>query len=361
MNPGAGRAGGAPLLAVPWMVGALFAFSLVGVATRELAVGSGVGLFQVLFLRAAIGLVIVAPFVIRGGWASVRSHRLRLHWLRNTVHYGAAYGWYLGVAVLPLANVFALEFTSPIWVAVLAVVFLSERMNAGRAVAVALGVAGALIILRPGVEGFSVASLIVLGSALAFAISHIAIKELTRTDSILKVLFWMAAMQTPFSLIPALANWTPMDGTAWFWAAVLGLAATGAHYCLTRALSLADATIVVAMDFLRVPLRAGRLPRLRRGHRRLGASGRGGHLRRQLLQLAARTPERRIGVHAVQLLDCPRGPRVRADSHGLSVSGRGLAVRHPLLRGLAAVRQVEEVVGLDRAVSDCLQSLKDSP
>jgi len=254
MNRGAGGTGAAPLRAVPWMAGTLIAFSLVGVATRELTVGTGMGLFQVLFLRAAIGLVIVAPFVARGGWASVRTQRLRLHVLRNTVHFGASYGWYLGVAVLPLANVFALEFTAPIGVAVLAVVFLRERRTLGRAVAVALGVAGTLIILRPGITGFSVASLIVLGSALAFAISHIATKELTRSNSVLQVLFWMAAMQTPVALIPAIANWTPMDGTAWFWAAMIGATATAAHFCLTRALSLADATIVVPMDFLRVPL-----------------------------------------------------------------------------------------------------------
>ena len=246
--------GAAPLRAVQWMAGTLVSFSLVGVATRELTVGADLDPLQVLFLRAAVGLLFVLPFVLRGGWASVQTDNLRLHGLRATALYGASYAWYFGIAVLPLANVFALEFTAPVWVAVLAVLFLRERMTVGRAVAVALGVAGTFVILRPGVEGFSVASLIVLGSALGFACSHIITKGLTRDDSVLTVMFWMSAIQLPFALIPALIVWTPMDAAAWGWAAAMGTAATAAHYCLTRALSLADATIVVPMDFLRVPL-----------------------------------------------------------------------------------------------------------
>ncbi len=244
----------APVRAVQWMAGTLVSFTLVGVATRELTVGADLEIFQVLFLRAAVGLVIVAPFVMRGGWVSVKTANLRLHGLRNTLLYGASYAWYFGIAVLPLANVFALEFTAPVWVAVLAVVFLKERMSAGRAVAVAFGIAGAFVILRPGVDEFSIASLIVLAGAFGFACSHTLTKGLTRDDRPLIFLFWMAAMQVPFAAIPAIVVWAPMDANAWMWAAVMGAAATSAHYCLTRALTLADATIVVPMDFLRVPL-----------------------------------------------------------------------------------------------------------
>lgn len=243
-----------PFRAVPWMAGTLICFSLVGVATRELTVGAGLDIFQITFLRIVIGLAIIAPFILRGGWTSIKTKNLRLHALRNLLLFGATYGWYYGITVLPLANVFALEFTAPVWVAVLAVIFLKERMTIGRVVAVAFGIVGTLVILRPGVGEFSAASLIVLGSAIGLACSHTLAKELSRADSPLTLMFWTSVMQGPFAAIPAIVVWTPMDASTWVWAIVMGSAATVAHYCLVTALSLADATIVIPMDFLRVPL-----------------------------------------------------------------------------------------------------------
>ncbi len=240
------------LRAALWMTGTLLAFSMVGVATRHLTDG-GLPVFQILFLRAAVGLMILSPIVMWRGWASVRTAQWRLHTIRNTLHFGASYAWYFGIAVLPLANVFAIEFTAPIWVALLAVVLLGERMNRARGVAILLGIAGMLIILRPGFESFTAASLVVLVSAFGFACAHIATKELTQNNSVLKVLFWMAAMQFPMGLGPAIAVWTPIEGYAWLWTFAVGGSAVTAHFCLTRALSLADASVVVPMDFLRIP------------------------------------------------------------------------------------------------------------
>ena len=235
------------------MMGTLVSFSMVGVATRHLTDG-GLPVFQILFLRATVGLIVVTPIVMWGGWQTILTRQWRLHLVRNTLHFGASYAWYFGIAVLPLANVFAIEFTAPIWVAVLAVIILREKLNWARATAIGAGLIGVLIILRPGFESFSVASLVVLASALGFACAHIATKGLTRNNSVLKVLFWMALMQFPMGIGPAIAVWTPIEGIAWFWAAAVGVSAVSAHFCLTRALSLADASVVVPMDFLRIPL-----------------------------------------------------------------------------------------------------------
>ena len=241
------------LRAALWMMGTLVSFSMVGVATRHLTDG-GLPVFQILFLRATVGLIVVTPIVMWGGWQTILTRQWRLHLVRNTLHFGASYAWYFGIAVLPLANVFAIEFTAPIWVAVLAVIILREKLNWARATAIGAGLIGVLIILRPGFESFSVASLVVLASALGFACAHIATKGLTRNNSVLKVLFWMALMQFPMGIGPAIAVWTPIEGIAWFWAAAVGVSAVSAHFCLTRALSLADASVVVPMDFLRIPL-----------------------------------------------------------------------------------------------------------
>jgi drug/metabolite transporter (DMT)-like permease len=235
------------------MMGTLVSFSMVAIATRHLT-DAGLPVFQILFLRATTGLIYLSPFVLLGGWQSVRPPDWRPHALRNVLHYGASYAWYYGIAVLPLANVFAIEFTAPIWVAVLAVLLLGERFNHGRAVAILLGVTGVLIIVRPGLEAFSAASLVVLASAFGFACAHVTTKGLTRTNSVLMVLFWMAAMQFVIGIGPAASVWTPIEGYSWLWVAIMGGSALSAHYCLTRALGLADASVVVPMDFLRIPL-----------------------------------------------------------------------------------------------------------
>ncbi len=234
-------------------MGTLVSFSMVGIATRHLT-DAGLPVLQVLLLRASIGLIVLSPIVLLRGWSTVATAQWRLHGVRNVLHYGASYAWYYGIAVLPLANVFAIEFTAPIWVALLAVLILGEKLDVGRGVSIGLGVLGMMIIVRPGFAAFSLDSLVVLGSALGFACAHIATKGLTRTNTALKVLFWMAAMQFPIALGPALAVWTPIEGFSWLWAAVMGVSALSAHFCLTNALSLADASVVVPMDFLRIPL-----------------------------------------------------------------------------------------------------------
>jgi len=241
------------LRAALWMMGTLVSFSMVGIATRHLA-DAGLPVLQILLMRASVGLIVLTPIVLWRGWSTVATEQWQLHGVRNVLHYGASYAWYYGIAVLPLANVFAIEFTAPIWGALLAVIVLGEKLDAGRAVAIALGLTGTLIIVRPGFGAFSLDSLVVLASAMGFACAHIATKGLTRTNTTLKVLFWMAAMQFPIALGPALAVWTPIEGWSWLWAAAMGVSALSAHFCLTNALSLADASVVVPMDFLRIPL-----------------------------------------------------------------------------------------------------------
>jgi drug/metabolite transporter (DMT)-like permease len=173
--------------------------------------------------------------------------------LRNVTHFGGQYAWFYGIALIPLTEVFAIEFTVPIWTAILATIFLGERMRL-RALAVALGFAGILVILRPGVEAISVPALVVLGGALCFAISHVFMKHLSTSETPLTIPFYMTAIQLPIALLPALPHWVWPSAGLWAWVGVVALTAVSAHYCLARAFQLADATVVVPMDFLRLPL-----------------------------------------------------------------------------------------------------------
>jgi drug/metabolite transporter (DMT)-like permease len=127
-------------------------------------------------------------------------------------------------------------------------------MSGQRVLAVALGFAGILVILRPGVGSVSAAALVVLGGAVCFAVAHIFMKRLTATETALTIPFYMATIQLPLALLPALPHWVWPSPRLWPWVVVVAVTAVSAHYCLARAFRLADATLVVPMDFLRLPL-----------------------------------------------------------------------------------------------------------
>ncbi len=235
-----------------WMIGTLASFSLLAVATRELS--SDYSALQIVFFRNTVGLAIMLPVAVAVGWRRLRSRNMRLQAVRNVIHLAASFGWYQGIAVLPLAQVFAIEFTAPFWVALMAVILLGERMNRGRAIALIFGLAGMLIILRPGFGNFSIGSLYVLGAAIGFAGTHISTKRLTGTDTVVMVLFWMVVIQFPISAVAAVFSWSALSWGMVPWALVIGVTGLSAHYCMTRALHLADATVVIPMDFMRLPL-----------------------------------------------------------------------------------------------------------
>jgi drug/metabolite transporter (DMT)-like permease len=243
------------LLVVMWMSGALVSFSATAVAVRALARTFSV--FEMLALRNAAGILILLGFALANPdlRAALRPRRMGLHAARNLVHFGGTYAWTLGVTLLPLATVFALEFTTPVWVAGLAVLMLGERLTASRLVAIALGFSGVIVILRPGLETLQPAALVVLGSALGFALTAIGTKTLTRTVSTFAILFWMNVMQLPLNLAGSDPMfWTRLDATQALPAATIAVCGLFSHFCLTNAYRHGDATMVVPLDFLRIPL-----------------------------------------------------------------------------------------------------------
>ena len=235
-----------------WMSGALVSFSAMAIAGRQLA--AELTTFQILFFRSLGGLAVLAAFLQRSGWAQVRTQVFGTHLLRNLAHFGGQYAWFYGIALIPLTEVFAIEFTVPIWTAILATIFLGERMTGLRAMGVALGFVGVLVMLRPGVEAINAPALVVLGGALCFAVSHVFMKRLSGSEAPVTIPFYMTVIQLPIALLPALPHWVWPSAGSWPWVGVVGLSAVSAHYCLARAFQLADATVVVPMDFLRLPL-----------------------------------------------------------------------------------------------------------
>jgi drug/metabolite transporter (DMT)-like permease len=240
------------LRGVLWMGGAVLSFSAMAVAARELL--AHLGPFQILFLRSVVMLAIVLVVVAQAEDPAIRTQRLPLHALRNLIHFGGQYCWVFAIGALPLATVFAIEFTMPVWTALLAALLLGERLTRGRAVMLALGLLGVLIILRPGFGLFKPAALVALAAAFLYAGNMIATKRLSSTDSPLAVLFWMSVVQTPLALLAALPQWVAPPAADLPWIGLIGAGSYTAHYCMTRAFKLADATVVVAIDFTRLPL-----------------------------------------------------------------------------------------------------------
>jgi drug/metabolite transporter (DMT)-like permease len=144
----------------------------------------------------------------------------------------------------------------PIWTAIIAVAFLGERMNGWKIGAVALGLVGVAMIVHPQAGHLNPGQLIALAASVGFSISLTMVKSLTRTESAAAILFWMLALQSLFGLAPALWVWRPVPAHLWPWLLAIAVCGTFSHYCMARAMRHADATVVVPMDFLRVPLSA---------------------------------------------------------------------------------------------------------
>jgi drug/metabolite transporter (DMT)-like permease len=237
------------------MSGALLAFSAMAVSVRALA--ATLTVMEIIALRAGLGLIVMAAVAATN--AELRATINRRHWglhlLRNTVHLGAQYLWTLSLLLLPLATVFALEFTTPAWALLLALPVLGERKTASRIGAVLLGLLGVLVILRPGLQTFRPAALLVLAAALGLAIALIATKRLTRTESSFAIIFWMNLVQAPLALIASQPLFVLKLG-AWQIPAVAAIGGAGliSHYCLANAFRAGDASVVVPLDFMRITL-----------------------------------------------------------------------------------------------------------
>tara|TARA_R110001599_G_scaffold353826_1_gene599247 strand:+ start:20088 stop:20999 length:912 start_codon:yes stop_codon:yes gene_type:complete len=248
--------------AISWMLVALSCFSLLAIASRELT--AVMGTVEILFWRSLLGCAIVVVLLARAGvlnWQGLQPQLAGWHLLRNAPHFAGQCAWLVAIAALPLAEVFALEFTTPLWAALLAALFMGEALNRGRWISLLLGFAGVLLILRPGAAVINFASLVMLAGAFGFGITVIVTRKLTQLlqghrFAFLLVLFYMTLMQGLMSLalllLTAEVHLPPAGSGLWLVAAAV--AALAAHYCLTRALSNADASVVMPMDYLRLPL-----------------------------------------------------------------------------------------------------------
>lgn len=233
------------------MIASIASFVLMTVAARQLT--GRMGTFEILFLRSLVALAILLAVRPRLGAGAFATRRLGLHVARNLVHFCGQYAWVWGIAITPLAVVTAIEFTTPVWVALLAALLLGERLSLPRWTAIASGVTGILVIAHPGTSAFGRGALIVLGGAFCFAASILVVKTLLRTDRVTAVVFYMSLIQLPLGLAGTLFAWAWPAPSDLPFILAMGVTSLTAHYSMGRALSLGDASFVLPIDFLRLP------------------------------------------------------------------------------------------------------------
>lgn len=242
------------ITAALWMTGAIASFSAMAIAGRELS--TELDTFEIMMYRSFIGMGIVAVLSgLTGTWRQVTSRHLGTHLIRNAAHFTGQNLWFFAVTVIPLAQVFALEFTSPLWVILLAPVILGEKLTAIRALAAVMGFIGILIVARPDAASLNAGVLAAASSAIFFALTTMFTKRLTRTETVTCILFYLTVIQAVFGILCA-----GYDGdiaapshVALPFLVLVGCAGLLAHYCITKALTIAPATVVVPIDFVRLP------------------------------------------------------------------------------------------------------------
>jgi drug/metabolite transporter (DMT)-like permease len=242
------------LKAALWMLGAIASFSAMAVAGRE--VSQWLDTFEIMTYRSLVGILVLWTILtLTRQWQQVTRRSMGTHVVRNAAHFTGQNLWFYAMTAIPLAQVFALEFTSPIWVVLLSPLILGEALTRLRVLSVLAGFVGILIVARPSPDTISPGLIAAASSAVFFALSVMYTRLLTRTETVLCIMFWLTLIQAVFGIV--LSAWdgdmVAPSAQTWPWLVLIGLAGLLAHYCLTSALAVAPATVVVPIDFVRLP------------------------------------------------------------------------------------------------------------
>ena len=224
----------------------------VGVTVAVRYLGTSMNPVQAAFIRYCFGIVLILPLLSRAGVMSLDRDRLGFHALRGLVHGGGVILWFLAMSRIPISEVTALGFTTPIFVTLGAAVFLSERLKPYRVAAVLIGFIGALLILRPGLRVIDIGALAQLGAAPLFACSYLMAKSATRREASSMIVVLLSVFCTLTLALPALLVWRTPTLDELLLLGLTALLATSGHYCMTRALEAAEVSAVQPFTFLQL-------------------------------------------------------------------------------------------------------------
>lgn len=234
-----------------WGLGMVAGLGGVSIAVRTLK--PDIALQELLFFRAFIGLVAITLIMLPKGWRILIPRRPGLQLVRNLFHVSAQYCVFFAVVIIPLAEVTAIEFTVPLITCLMAAPLLKEKIGRTRWIGMIVGFIGILFVVRPVFEVVPPAMLIAILGAVLFSCNTILVKILSEVEEASTMVFVMNVIQSLVLLGPALYVWTTPEWHHVPWLLMLGLSGILAHYCLSRALAIADTSVVLPLDFLRLP------------------------------------------------------------------------------------------------------------
>lgn len=239
------------------MLGAAASFTSMAIAGREMA--HELDTFEIMMYRSFIGIIIVLSVAyFSKTLQQINRNHLGLHFIRNLSHFTGQNLWFYAIALIPFAQLAAFEFSTPLWVALLAPFFLNERLTKVRLLGAAIGFIGILMVAKPGSVNISSGTIAAALCAVGFAGAMITTKLLARTETTTCILFWLTIIQAVLGVMCAgfdgdiaVPGLTILPGVI-----LVGVAGLFAHFCITTALHHAPAIIVSPMDFIRLPIMA---------------------------------------------------------------------------------------------------------
>lgn len=224
--------------------------SLLHVGVR--VVSPEVPTIQIVLLRSVFTILVTFPLLFRKGKLAWRSNRLDLQAMRGIVGVCSMTAWYYALSVLPLADAGALSFTTAIFVSLGAGLYFGESVGIRRWSAVAVGLIGTAIVLKPGAGVLSWGAVAALGSSILWAVSLLMAKNLAKYDSSLTITFYQPLMIAPFALLGTLPVWVWPSAETWFILFGMGLVAGVGNYAYVHALRIADASLSMPADYVRL-------------------------------------------------------------------------------------------------------------
>ena len=207
---------------------------------------------EVAFFRNLFGLIVIAPVLARYGPRLFYTEKLKLHVFRACLNAFSMLAFFVGLSMTPIARATAISFTAPLFAALFSALFLGEVFRWRRWTAIFLGFFGALVILRPGLQAFDIGALLVLVSSLLWAMALIDIKVLGRTESTLTITVYVTVLLIPMTLAPAVLVWETPGLDMWGWLIFIGVIGTLGQLVVTEAVKLADMTVLMPFDFLKL-------------------------------------------------------------------------------------------------------------
>lgn len=234
-----------------WMLISVISFCIMAIGIKEMS--DTINSFQIIFFRSLIGLFTILIF-FRNKLSRPTYSIIKEHLFRNIFHLSGQYGWIIGITYLSLAEVTAIEFSVPIWILIIAAVFLKEKMTKSKTASILLGFVGVLIIIRPGFGVINTKSIIVLLSAISYAIAHTSTKKLTEKYTPLDIVLIMCLIQIPISFALTVTEINLPNIKDFSFLLIVGISAIIAHFTMAKAMMNDDISAIISIDYFRLPI-----------------------------------------------------------------------------------------------------------